>query len=76
LNELLEYCNNVNESETAENLQNKVYSIAKSVDYDLKAWFGCIYKVLLGQNQGPRVGSFIALYGAKNMAKLIEEKLS
>jgi len=76
LNELLECCNNVNESETAENLQNKVYSIAKSVDYDLKSWFGCIYKVLLGQNQGPRVGSFIALYGAKNMAKLIEEKLS
>ena len=56
-------------------LQNEVYKIAKDTDFDMKSWFSCIYKTLLGQEQGPRVGSFIALFGTKNMAKLIEEKI-
>jgi lysyl-tRNA synthetase class 1 len=76
LRELLDYCKDVDENETAENIQNKVYSIGKDAEFDLKEWFSCVYQVLLGQKQGPRVGSFIALYGTKNMAKLIEEKLS
>jgi lysyl-tRNA synthetase class 1 len=60
---------------TAEEIQNKVYSIGMELGLELKAWFGGIYQVLLGQNEGPRVGSFTKLYGALNMIKLIEEKL-
>ena len=30
------------------------------------AWFGAIYQVLLGEERGPRFGSFIELYGVEN----------
>lgn len=60
---------------TPESIQNSVYQIGKDCGFDLKDWFSCIYQVLLGQNQGPRVGSFIALYGIANTIALIEEKL-
>lgn len=73
--ELLEYCKSVPENEPADVIQNKVYAIGKNAEYDLKEWFSCIYRVLLGQKQGPRVGSFIALYGTKNMVNLIENLL-
>ena len=43
---------------TAEEIQNKVYAIGMSLGIELKSWFGAIYQVLLGQNEGPRVGSF------------------
>ena len=32
------------------------------------AWFGAIYQVLLGEERGPRFGSFIELYGVENTA--------
>jgi lysyl-tRNA synthetase, class I len=32
--------------------------------------------VLLGQDQGPRFGSFIALYGVENTRALIEKGLN
>jgi lysyl-tRNA synthetase class 1 len=60
----------------AEDIQQKVYSIGMDLQIELKDWFGAVYQVLLGQNQGPRVGTFIKLYGTQNMVNLIEEKLS
>lgn len=74
LKKLHDYCITTQETDVNA-IQNAVYKIAKDVEFDMKQWFSCIYKVLLGQEQGPRVGSFIGLYGAKNMAKLIEEKI-
>ena len=38
-------------------------------------WFKLIYTVLFGQADGPRFGTFIAIYGIKQPIKLIEEKL-
>ena len=29
-------------------------------------WFNMLYQVLLGQEKGPRFGSFVAVYGLKN----------
>jgi lysyl-tRNA synthetase class 1 len=42
---------------------------------NLRDWFGVMYETLLGQTQGPRMGSFILLYGRENMMRLIAEKL-
>ena len=42
----------------------------------LRAWFGALYETLLGSSQGPRMGSFIALYGVENTRKLIAEALA
>jgi lysyl-tRNA synthetase class 1 len=60
----------------AEEIQNKVYQIGKDLGFDLKSWFSAIYQILLGSNEGPRVGSFIKLYGIENTIKLISEKLA
>ena len=42
---------------------------------NLRDFFKLIYQVLLGQEQGPRLGSFIKLYGIKKTIKLINETL-
>jgi lysyl-tRNA synthetase class 1 len=39
------------------------------------AFFQMIYEVLLGQERGPRFGSFVALYGIDNMRALIDKAL-
>ena len=48
----------------AEEIQDVVYEVGKRHLFpELKAWFGCLYQVLLGQAEGPRFGGFVALYG-------------
>ncbi len=42
----------------------------------LRDWFKVLYEVLLGASQGPRWGSFIALYGAAETVALIEKGLA
>ena len=42
----------------------------------LRDWFKALYETLLGTSQGPRMGSFIALYGIDNSRKLIAEALA
>jgi lysyl-tRNA synthetase class 1 len=61
---------------TAEDLQNLVYAVGKRHPFSpLKAWFDCLYQVLLGQVEGPRFGGFIALYGVERTIALIEVSL-
>jgi len=40
------------------------------------AWFSALYKLLLGQERGPRFGSFVALYGIAETRALIAKALS
>lgn len=58
-------------------LQNLVYEIGKQHfgKERLRDWFRALYETLLGSSQGPRMGSFIALYGVENTRKLIAEAL-
>ena len=61
----------------AEAIQHLVFEIGKT-HYgkdNLRAWFQALYETLLGSSQGPRMGSFIALYGIENSRRLIEEAL-
>jgi len=61
---------------TAEEYQNIVYEIGKAHGFEpLRDWFKALYEVLLGEQQGPRFGSFIALYGVKETARLIRRAL-
>lgn len=61
---------------SAEDFQTCVFEIGKRHNFtELRAWFGVLYEVLLGQKEGPRIGSFIALYGVKNICNLINERL-
>jgi len=64
---------------SAEDIQNEVYAIGKDESYgfaSLRDWFKALYETLLGAEQGPRMGSFIALYGIGNSRKLIAEALA
>jgi len=62
---------------TAEDIQNIVYEIGKTDAFpSLRDWFKALYETLLGSAQGPRMGSFIALYGVDNSRKLIAEALA
>jgi lysyl-tRNA synthetase class 1 len=60
----------------AELIQNEVFAVGKDHGFDpLRAWFQALYEVLLGQSQGPRFGSFAAIFGLDRTTALIEEKL-
>ena len=62
---------------SAEDIQNIVYEIGKTGGFDnLRDWFKALYETLLGSSAGPRMGSFIALYGIENSRKLIAEALA
>lgn len=64
------------EGATAEDIQNIVYAIGKDGGFEnLRDWFKALYETLLGSSAGPRMGSFIALYGIENSRKLIAEAL-
>jgi lysyl-tRNA synthetase class 1 len=61
----------------AETIQNIVYEVGKRHPFpELRAWFACLYQVLLGQQEGPRFGGFIALYGIAETIALIEAALA
>jgi lysyl-tRNA synthetase, class I len=73
LQELKEVILNI-EVPNAENIQNAVYALGKKHNYDnLREFFMMLYEVLLGKSDGPRVGTFIEVYGIENSAKLIDK---
>ena len=39
-------------------------------------WFNMLYQVLLGQEKGPRFGSFVAVYGVQNTVDMIDGALA
>ena len=76
---------------SAEAIQHALYDIARPIPryQDMKAkgatperpgvsndFFNMVYAVLLGEERGPRLGSFIALYGLAETRALIERALA
>ena len=58
-------------------VQNLIYEIGKAHGFEpLRAWFAALYEVLLGQSQGPRFGSFAALFGCVQTAAMIRNALA
>ncbi len=63
----------------ADEIQNIVYEIGKNEVHgfeNLRDWFKALYETLLGSSAGPRMGSFIALFGIDNTRRLIAEALA
>ncbi|MCW5752513.1 MAG: lysine--tRNA ligase [Alphaproteobacteria bacterium] len=76
LEDLAEVLAGADRGRSAEDLQNDVYEVGKRHDFaNLRDWFKALYEVLLGQEQGPRMGSFIALFGIEESRRLIERAL-
>lgn len=62
---------------SAEDIQTQVYEVGKRHDFEsLRDFFKACYEILLGQEQGPRLGSFIALYGVAETLTLIKRALA
>lgn len=67
----------VDQHTDGEAIQSVVYDVGKTNEFEnLRDWFKALYQVLLGQDQGPRFGSFIALYGVEETRTLIAKGLS
>ncbi len=59
-----------------ESIQTEVFEVGKRHKYEnLRDWFKTLYQVLLGQDEGPRMGSFIELYGVNETVDLIQAAL-
>ncbi|MGZ8345829.1 MAG: lysine--tRNA ligase [Allosphingosinicella sp.] len=66
----------LDEQTDAETIQTEVYEVGKAHPFEsLRDWFRALYETLLGTSQGPRMGSFIALYGLANSRALIAQAL-
>ncbi|TYB82538.1 lysine--tRNA ligase [Maritimibacter fusiformis] len=59
-----------------EALQAEVFACGRERFEPLRDWFKALYQVLLGADQGPRFGSFIALYGVAETVALIDKGLA
>ncbi len=75
LQTLRNYLATCDTSPTAEEAQDKIYEIGREYygKEHMREWFKAMYEVLLGQSQGPRMGSFIALFGATETVALIDD---
>ena len=74
--DLLNLLENMSETLTSEQIQSEIYEIGKKHNFsNLRNFFKLIYQVLLGQEQGPRLGSFVKLYGKNNTCLLLEQVL-
>jgi lysyl-tRNA synthetase class 1 len=61
----------------AELIQNEVFEAGKAGGFEpLRAWFSALYEVLLGQSQGPRFGSFVAIFGVQRTLGLMDRALT
>ena len=75
---------------SADQIQHALYDIARPIpryqDHSAKGatatrpgvsneFFNMVYAVLLGESQGPRLGSFIAIYGLDETRNLIDKAL-
>jgi lysyl-tRNA synthetase class 1 len=89
LSDLRDALSNLSADASAEDIQNVVYEIGRRepfLDHAKKAkdgrpgvsldWFNMLYQVLLGQEKGPRFGSFVAVYGLKNTVDMIDGALA
>ena len=71
LSNLLSELQLLNDATPAKDIQTVVYTVGKTTNLELKNWFKLLYESLLGQSEGPRMGSFFALYGLQNSIDLI-----
>jgi lysyl-tRNA synthetase class 1 len=76
---------------TAETIQSALYDVARAIPryQDMKAkgatperpgvslaWFNALYQILIGEEHGPRFGSFVALFGIDETRALIADALA
>jgi lysyl-tRNA synthetase class 1 len=76
--ELNEEIKKMPEGMTPEEMQTVVFTVGKKYypKEELRNWFKAIYEVVFGDEQGPRMGSFICFFGKQETIDLINKSLS
>jgi lysyl-tRNA synthetase class 1 len=76
LTEISDMLSELSDEVGAEQIQEKIYAIGNQHNYEnLRDYFKELYQILFGQTEGPRLGTFIKLFGVKNIIDLIAKKL-
>jgi len=77
MKQLVELLKTADEQAEAGDIQNMVFQVGNDNGFEnLREWFKALYETLLGQSQGPRMGTFIALYGVNETITLIDKVLA
>src|SRR6185503_12706902 len=91
LNDLREALAQLPADASAEDIQQVVYEVGRREPFLDKTgkikskdgkpgvaldWFNMLYQVLLGQEKGPRFGSFVAVHGLQNTIDMIDGALA
>ena len=77
LEALVKTLDDCNDKMLPEDIQTLIYSTGKDNGYseNLRDWFKLIYEVVLGDENGPRMGFFISFFGVNETKELIKEKI-
>ncbi len=66
--------NEIKDSSSSEDIQTLLYEVGKKYKFDnLKDFFKLVYQVILGQEKGPRLGSFIKLFGVRETIDYVKK---
>lgn len=67
---------NADTEPSGEEMQNGFYAIGTDAGYEnLREYFKEMYMLLLGQEEGPRLGSFVKLFGIENSIALVKSAI-
>jgi len=75
--ELIELLKKMPDGMDPSEIQTEVFTVGKNYypKEKLRDWFKAIYEIVFGDEQGPRMGSFISFFGIKETIKLLEDSL-
>ena len=77
LTKLRDMLSSMDANTAADDVQTAVFTVGKEAEYEnLRDWFKALYEILLGQEQGPRMGSFFSLYGLSGSVALIDDAIA
>tara|TARA_B100000035_G_scaffold53548_1_gene42033 strand:- start:2423 stop:3046 length:624 start_codon:yes stop_codon:yes gene_type:complete len=77
ISELISVLKEMPDGKDPAQIQTEVFSVGKNYypKEKLRDWFKAIYEIVFGDEQGPRMGSFISFFGRKETIKLLEDSL-
>ena len=77
LNHVYDKIQTLDSYSTADEFQTAIFTVGKESAYkeNIKDFFKLIYEVVFGQDNGPRLGSFIKIYTKDKTLNLIKSKL-
>jgi lysyl-tRNA synthetase class 1 len=78
LGELRSYLSTLPEGTPADDIMTQIYDFGLKFysKETMREWFKAMYQLLLGSDQGPRMGSFIFLFGTHGTIELIDAALA